>query len=157
MTTSMSATRELITERLTLRPWRLDDADAALEIYGPSMADLAQWIVADGRWAIQRNTDGRVIGGAVLLPLPPGLDDLELGWQLHPATWGQGYARETAHALATWAFSQDVDEVFAVVRPGDDHAAATARHAGMQWVGETAKYFGTTLQVFRLRSVDLTY
>jgi hypothetical protein len=37
-----------------------------------------------GRWAIQRHADGRVIGGAVLLPLPPGLEDLELGWQLHP-------------------------------------------------------------------------
>jgi hypothetical protein len=35
------------------------------------------------------------------------------------------------------------------------HALA-ARHNGMQWVGETAKYFSTTLQVFRLRMADLT-
>lgn len=160
MTTLMNTTRELTTERLTLRPWRLDDAVSALEIYGHP-APLRQWLADEtpgpaGRWAIERNEDGRVIGGAVLLPLPPGLVDLELGWQLHPDTWGNGYARETTHALAEWAFSQDVDEVFAVVRAGDDRAAATARHNGMQWVGETTKYFGTNLQVFRLRMADLT-
>lgn len=182
MSTLMSATRELTTERLTLRPWRIDDAQSALDVYGhpetrrlsPNLARvpglaamrllLRQWIAEDarppgpaGHWAIQRNTDGRVIGGAILLPLPPGLEDLELGWQLHPDTWSDGYARETTHALATWAFGQDVDEVFAVVRAGDARAAATAQHNGMQWVGETTKYFGTTLQVFRLRMADLTH
>lgn len=100
-------------------------------------------------------TDDRVIGGAVLLPLPPGHEDLEIGWQLHPDTWGNGYAGETTDALATWAFSLDVDEIFAVVRPGNARAAATVRNNGMHWVGETTKYFGTDLQVFRLRMADL--
>ncbi|HVW42649.1 MAG TPA: hypothetical protein VHC18_14980 [Amycolatopsis sp.] len=47
-----------------------------------------------------------------------------------------------------------VDEVYAVVRPGKTRAADTVRN-GMHWVGETSKYFGLTLQVFRLRSADL--
>jgi RimJ/RimL family protein N-acetyltransferase len=178
---SPSTTQELVTERLTLRPWRVEDAQAALDIYGhaevtrwlspdldcvPSLAAmrllLQQWIAEDarlpapsGRWAIQRNTDNRVIGGAILLPLPPGNEDLEIGWQLHPGAWGNGYASETTHALATWAFSQDVYEIFAVVRPGNARAAATVRNNGMQWVGETTKYFGVDLQVFRLRMADL--
>jgi len=178
---SSMSTQELTTERLTLRPWHVDDAQAALNVYGhaevtrwlspdmdtvPNLAAmrvlLQQWIAEDarlpapaGRWAIQRNTDNRVIGGAILLPLPPGHDDLEIGWQLHPDTWGNGYATETTHALATWAFSQDVDEVFAVVRAGNARAAATVRHNGMHWVGETTKYFDTDLQVFRLRTADL--
>jgi RimJ/RimL family protein N-acetyltransferase len=178
---SMSTTRELTTERLTLRPWCIDDAQAALDVYGhaevtrwlsPEMdrvPDLAamrlllqQWIAEDsrlpapaGRWTIQRNTDAQVIGGALLLPLPPGHEDLEIAWQLHPDTWGNGYASETTHALATWAFSQDIDEIFAVVRAENARAAATVRHNGMHWVGETSKYFGTNLQVFRLRMADL--
>jgi hypothetical protein len=52
---------------------------------------LQQWIVEDaraippaGRWCIQRQEDERVIGGAILLPLLPGNEDLEIGWQLHP-------------------------------------------------------------------------
>ncbi|HEU5475482.1 MAG TPA: GNAT family N-acetyltransferase [Actinophytocola sp.] len=76
-----------------------------------------------GRWAIHRNTDDRVIGGALLLPLPPGHEDPEIGWQLHPDTWGNGYASETTHALATWAFTQHVNELFAVVRPGNTRTA----------------------------------
>ena len=179
--TFVSTAGELTTERLVLRPWCVDDAQAALDVYGhgdvtrwlspdmdrvPNLATmrllLQQWIAEHarlpapaGRWAIRRRSDGRVIGGAVLLPLPPGREDLEIGWQLHPATWGNGYASETTHALATWTFSQDVDEIFAVVRPGNARAAATVRHNGMQWVGETTKYFGADLQVYRLRAADL--
>ncbi len=108
-----------------------------------------------GRWAIQRQQDERVIGGAILLPLPPGNEDLELGWQLHPEVWGHGYASETTHAIASWAFSQDISEIFAVVRPGNTRAVRSVRRNGMEWVGETSKYFGLTLQVFRLRSADL--
>ena len=83
--------------------------------------------------------------------MPPGREDLEIGWQLTPQAWGHGYASETTHALADWAFHHDVGEIFAVVRPGNVRAAATVRRNGMEWVGETGKYFGMTLQVFRLR------
>jgi RimJ/RimL family protein N-acetyltransferase len=172
----------LHTPRLILRDWQVDDAPAALAVYGdaavarwlsPAMdrvPDLAamrlllqQWIAEAarmaspaGRWAIERREDGKVIGGAVLLPLPPGNEDIEIGWQLHPEVWGQGYATETTHALANWTFGHDIDELFAVVRPGNTRAAATVRRTSMHWVGETGKYFGLTLQVFRLRPADLT-
>jgi RimJ/RimL family protein N-acetyltransferase len=171
----------LVTDRLILRSWHLDDALAALDVFGHAevarwlslimsqVPDLAamqllvqQWIVEDaraivpaGRWCIQRQEDQRVIGGAILLPLPPGKEDLEIGWQLHPEVWGYGYASETTYALAQWAFSQGADEIFGVVRPDNTRAAATVRRNGMEWVGETSKYFGLTMQVFRLRLADL--
>jgi RimJ/RimL family protein N-acetyltransferase len=177
----MTISPTLVTERLTIRPWRPDDAPAALETYGhqevarwlsPAMNrvhDLAamrlvlqQWMAEDlrlgspaGRWAIERTDDRRVIGGAALLPLPPGDEDLEIGWQLTPGVWGKGYASETTFWLASWAFAQGVDELFAVVRPENTRAAATVRRHGMHWVGETTKYFGLELQVFRLRAADL--
>jgi RimJ/RimL family protein N-acetyltransferase len=169
------------TARLVLRGWQVDDAAAALEIYGqqdvarwlsPAMDRvvdvesmgrlLQQWIDEDsaavppaGRWAMQDSRDGRVIGGVILLPLPPGDNDLEIGWQLRPDVWGHGYATEATHGVAGWAFTQEIDEVFAVVRPGNARAAATARRNGMSWVGETDKYYGLTLQVYRLRPADL--
>ncbi|MBB3663636.1 MULTISPECIES: GNAT family N-acetyltransferase [Prauserella salsuginis group] len=171
----------LITPRLRLRGWHVADAPDALAIYqhesvtrwlSPAMARvpdrtemrrlLRQWIgdtacldVPAGHWALERRSDGRVIGGASVLPLPPGNDDLEIGWQLHPDFWGLGYAGEAAFALAGWAFEHDVDELYAVVRPDNTRAAASVRRNGMQWVGETDKYFGMTLQVFRLRPADL--
>lgn len=171
----------MTSERLTLRPWQVEDAPAAFAVYGhpevapwlsPAMSqvrDLAamrvllrrwtaedSWLVAPaGRWAIERIGDRRVIGGAVLLRLPPGDEDLEIGWHLDPAVAGLGYAKEAMFALASWAFRHEVDELFTVVRPEHTDLAATVRQNGMHWVGETTKYFGLDLQVFRLRQADL--
>ncbi|HUZ39413.1 MAG TPA: GNAT family N-acetyltransferase [Streptosporangiaceae bacterium] len=170
----------MITERLVLRGWNAGDAEAALGAYGdgqvarwlaPAMdrvADVAamrvllqQWVAEDarmmapaGRWAIEAREDGRVIGGATLLPLPPD-EEFEMGWQLHPQAWGRGYATEAGLALAQWAFGQGIEQVVALVRPANKRAAATVRHIGMEWVGETEKYHNLRLQEFRLRPGDL--
>jgi RimJ/RimL family protein N-acetyltransferase len=97
-----------------------------------------------------------VIGGVALLPLPPECTDLEIGWQLEPGEWGHGYGGETGHAVAHQAFeSAGISEVFAVVRPGNQRGVATARRVGMEWVGETDKYYGLFLQVYRLTKADL--
>lgn len=172
---------ELTTARLLLRPWQPGDAGAALAIYGnPEVAQqlspalgrvpdvaamrlvLEQWIAEDartappaGRWALELRSDHRLIGGAILLPLPPGGEDLEFGWQVHPDHWGQGYASEAGRAVAHWAFDHDEEEIFAVVRPGNARAEAVARRIGMEWVGETGKYYDLSLQVYRLRHGDL--
>jgi RimJ/RimL family protein N-acetyltransferase len=172
---------DLQTQRLTLRPWRVDDAEAALHVYGeanvarwlsPAMDSvpdvdamrlvLQQWIAEaerlpdpSGRWAIDLRDGGGLVGGAVLLPLPPGGDDLEMGWQLRPDAWGNGYAVEAGLAIARWAFAEGSEEVFAVARPANTRAQATARRIGMDWVGETEKYYDLRLQVFRLRPADL--
>jgi RimJ/RimL family protein N-acetyltransferase len=174
---------ELVTERLRLRRWREEDAARALTIYGdpevacrlsaplPHVPDvdamrrlLAGWIDADGdllppsgRWAVERRADGHLVGGAFLLPLPPGDEDLEFGWHTAREHWGQGYAGEAGRALARWAFEHGEEELFAVVRPGNQRAASVALRMGMEWVGETDKYYGLTLQVYRLRHADLLY
>ncbi len=170
----------LLTERLALRPWHPDDADAALGAYGdaevarwlaPAMDRvqdpgamrlvLQQWVAEDarlispaGRWAIELREESRLIGGATLLPLPPD-EEFEIGWQLDPQAWGHGYATETGLALAQWAFGQGIEQVVAVMRPANKRAVAVARRIGMEWVGETEKYHNLRLQVFRLRPGDL--
>ena len=172
--------QRLVTERLVLRPWNVDDADEALAAYGdagvsrwlaPAMdrvPDLAamrlvlqQWVAEDsrmiapaGRWAIELRQEERLIGGATLLPLPPD-EEFEIGWQLRPDAWGRGYATETGLALARWAFEQGIEQVIAVVRPANTRAIATVRRIGMEWVGETEKYHHLRLQQFRLRPGDL--
>lgn len=171
----------LATERLVLRPWTIDDAGAALGAYGdaqvarwlaPAMDRvrdaaamrlvLQQWAAEDarmmapaGRWAIELREEGRLVGGATLLPLQPD-EEYEMGWQLHPEAWGHGYATETGLALARWAFEQGIEQVIALVRPANTRAVATVRRIGMEWVGETEKYHGLRLQEFRLRPGDLS-
>ncbi|AIR96679.1 GNAT family N-acetyltransferase [Streptomyces glaucescens] len=172
----------LTTDRLVVRDWTVADADAALGIYGSP--DVAHWLtpamdrVRDtaamrcllqaweesrpnlvpprGRWAVQRRDDGTVVGGLGIRLLPPYEDDLEVSWQLAPEAWGRGYAVEAARALIGWAFDHDTDELFAVARPANRRAVATARRLGMQWVGETAKYYDLRLQVYRIRPADLS-
>jgi len=171
----------LITDRLVIRDWTVDDAEAAFAIYGveevthwltPAMdrvgdvaamrAVLQAWHEAQpnlppprGRWAMERRADGKVIGGLGIRLLPPFDEDLELSWQLHPGAWGKGYATEGSRALIRWAFTQDTDELFAVARPNNVRAIATAKRLGMQWVGETSKYYDLRLQVYRIRPGDL--
>lgn len=171
----------LLTGRLALRMWHEGDAGQALAAYGdaevarwlaPAMGQIAdeaamgqllrQWAAEDaglltpaGRWAIELRTDGRVIGGATLLPLPPD-DEYEVGWQLSPREWGHGYGTEAGLALVRWAFSQGLEQVIALVRPANARATAMVRRMGMEWVGETEKYHQLLLQQYRLRPGDLT-
>jgi RimJ/RimL family protein N-acetyltransferase len=88
------------------------------------------------------------------MPVPEA--DVEIGYQLAREYWGRGYITEAAWALARWAFQHSLVELFALVDPENSRAAATARRIGMEWVGESGKYHGTHLQVFRLRPDDLT-
>ena len=167
------------TARLVLRPWTVADAAAALGVYGapevvrwlsPAMepvTDVAAmeqvitgWVAADleppqRRWALELTSGGGLIGSAALLPLPPGDEDLEIGWQLAPEHWGRGLGTEAGHAVAHYAFQAGVEELFSVVRPRNTRATAAAMRMGMDWVGETEKYYGLRLQVYRLRKGDL--
>lgn len=171
----------LTTDRLLIRDWSVEDAEAALAIYSspevvrwltPAMdriRDLAAmrsvlqaWREAQpnltpprGRWAVQMRRDGAVIGGLAIRLLPPYEEDLELSWALHPEAWGQGYATEAGHALMAWAFTQEIDELFAVARPNNVRAIATAKRLSMEWVGETTKYYDLRLQVYRARPTDI--
>jgi RimJ/RimL family protein N-acetyltransferase len=176
-------TLKLETDRLLIRDWEEDDADAALEIFGS--ADVAPWlspaidkvpdaatmrlilqswieaqpnfVVPAGRWAVADRHDGEIVGALLIRLLPPYEEDLEIGWQLRPSAWGHGYATEASRGLMRWAFEEgDVDELFAVARPNNKRAIATAKRLGMQWVGETDKYYDLNLQVYRMRASEFT-
>lgn len=170
----------LTTERLIIRNWSADDAADALTVYGSP--DVSHWLtpvmdrVGDvaamrsvlqaweeaqpnlppprGRWAVQRRDNGRVVGGLGIRLLPPYENDLEINWQLAPDAWGQGYGTEAGLALIAWAFTHDAEEIFAVARPNNTRAIAMAKRLGMEWVGETSKYYGLNLQVYRVRLAD---
>ncbi len=170
---------ELTTRRLRLRPWRVEDAPAALEIYGaedssawsvPStspMRDVATmrtvltgWQGAHsappaGRWAVDQTSDGALVGGVALRPLPPRGTDLGISWELTRAARLSDYPDEVVFAVAAHAFSHDVDEVFALVRPESPTGSEAVRRTGMQWVGETSKYYGRTVRLYRLRASDI--
>ena len=115
------------TERLLIRPWR--DADRApyhslcrdvevMRYLGPlqSRADCDAAIdrmiaskAAHGFcfWAVERRENKRFIGFCGLKPGRGPIDgEIEIGWRLGSAHWGQGYAREAASACLDWGWAQ---------------------------------------------------
>jgi ribosomal-protein-alanine N-acetyltransferase len=176
-----SSTPTINTERLVLGPWTPPDATAALAIFGddqvthwlaPAMepihdeagmlAALERWAKEEsdgqplvGHWAVRRGQDQALLGSITLRRMPPFNQDLELAWQFSPSHWGNGYATEAARGVAAWAFERSAHELFAVMRPANARAEKLARRLGMQWVGETNKYYDLRLQVYRLRPPDL--
>ncbi|HKR52411.1 MAG TPA: GNAT family N-acetyltransferase [Pseudonocardiaceae bacterium] len=170
----------LRTDRVLVRDWSVTDAEAALKIYGHD--DVSRWlpelaripdtaamrvvlqgwaaeqndmVPGTGRWALVLIEGGALVGGITLLPMPVPEADVEIGYQLAPEYWGRGYITEVARELARWAFQHSLVELFALVAPHNTRAATTARRVGMEWVGESDKYHGRRLQVFRLRPDDL--
>jgi RimJ/RimL family protein N-acetyltransferase len=159
----------------------MPDVEAALSIFGddevarwlaPAMSrvpDLAtmqhlvsRWVADSaaiepplGRWKVTDRAAGHTVGAVSLLSLPPDAIDIEIGVQIARGWWGKGYAGEAGEAIAHYAFDSGTDEIFAVARPANHRAASAARHMGMDWVGQTDKYYNTRLDVFRLRRYDL--
>jgi RimJ/RimL family protein N-acetyltransferase len=168
----------LATDRLIARPWSLGEGDlaAAYDIY--SRPEVARWLDAPtasdeirtrierwsqptsdptyGVWAIEERAEpSRPIGSVLLRPLPPAYEDVEVAWHLHPTSWGNGYATEIGRAAAERAFRTGIEEVFAVVRPGNNRSTAVAQRLGMEYVGNTEKFYGVRMRLYRLRPGDL--
>jgi RimJ/RimL family protein N-acetyltransferase len=162
----------LSTVRLRLRAWTTDDADLArlADIYGrdevtcwlggpPTVtaAELVErWRLVHqldprhGCWAIDPVDGGAPAGTVLLKPLPNGVGEVEVGWHLHPDSWGYGYATEAARAVVDRAFDDGLLEVYAVVRPGNEPSLAVCRRLGMQPLGRTTCWYGRELEAFRL-------
>jgi ribosomal-protein-alanine N-acetyltransferase len=181
MANQMTDQLTITTERLLIEPWNPGDAAAGLTIFGDpevtrwltaamepvvdeaAMLDtLDRWVREEaeavppvGHWAVRRGEDEALLGSITLRRMPPYDEDLELAWQFSPGHWGHGYATEAARGVAAWAFERSAHELFAVMRPANARAEKLARRLGMQWVGETDKYYDLRLQVFRLRPPDL--
>jgi RimJ/RimL family protein N-acetyltransferase len=164
------------TERCVVRNWRPSDAERAFDIY--SRWEVAKWLgntpkamaardEADrlverwgklnqdnpkaGRWAVERKADGVVAGTVIFVPLGGGDGEYEVGWHLHPDSWGQGLATESARGALEWARQTlGLTEVLAVVYAGNDASMAVCRRLGMEQLGPTTKYYETELELFRI-------
>jgi RimJ/RimL family protein N-acetyltransferase len=165
------------TARLIVRDWAVADAPAAFAIYGRD--EVMRWLGARprspvasldemreriarwqanaaaepgfGLWAIETRGSGLPIGSVLLSPLPGGDGEVETGWHLNPDHWGNGYATEAARGALDLAFeSLGLDQVVAVVDTGNSRSAAVCGRLGMSHLGQTSRYYGETLELFRI-------
>jgi RimJ/RimL family protein N-acetyltransferase len=137
----------ITTDRLVVRPWRLDEADRFFDIY--RRPEVVRWLgtepmqnrreaietiqrnlarlAADcrfGSWAVVDRSSGVPVGSVIFKALPNGEGEIEIGWQLHPDSLGKGYASAAAAAVLKRGFADGLREVWAVTHL-DDHRPAT--------------------------------
>lgn len=143
------------TERLILRVWR----DIDCEPYADMMVDpeVGKWLggpftreqayervvrfrasLAEGglgRLAIERKSDGRMIGHCGLAPTPdtpPVPNGIEIGWALAPDAWGCGFAVEAARAVIAHGLTRgDVPEILAFTGATNIRSEAVMQRLGM--------------------------
>ena len=179
----------LSTQRLILRPWRAQDVEAALVIYGdgrvmrylgsagagggaPPIADLEamrqrmqKWFDAPpepqelpGRLAIVEKETDLPIGTVILKHLPDSAgtptQDVEVGWHLRVDRWGRGYATEAGRAMIAYGLEiARLPQIFAVVYKENKPSLRVCRRLGMEHIGETDRYYGVDLELFRTRGL----
>jgi RimJ/RimL family protein N-acetyltransferase len=141
----------LETERLVIRPWRLDEAPRLFEILSdPEMVrwfgtrevltDLSQAVeriegylrldAPGGVWVVAHAETDLMLGGVMLID-----DPVQIGWYLHPDSSGHGYAAEAARAVLDHGLASGFTEIRAVTDIDNHASIAVARRIGMRHVG----------------------
>jgi RimJ/RimL family protein N-acetyltransferase len=152
------------TERIVIRPWRPDEADRMYDMLrrmdvvrwfgggvltsrdeaGARIEQYAARLAVDprfGAWAVVERASGVPAGTVLLKPLPDGEGEIEIGWHLHPDSWGKGLATEAAGALLARGFADGLEEVWAVTHLDNYRSSMVCRRIGMHLLGVTHRWY----------------
>ncbi|WP_234439167.1 GNAT family N-acetyltransferase [Streptomyces sp. NRRL B-3229] len=145
------------TERLLLRPLRVSDVDAFVDLHADPQVNrfvgtyshhqaLERLTAIERQWAerghglcaIGLKPNGEFIGRSGLQYWEQ-FDEVELGWTLRTDHWGHGYATEAAQACLDWGFAHlDAEYFTALVRPGNEASVKAAERLGSRRVERTS-------------------
>jgi hypothetical protein len=81
-------------------------------------------------WAVVERATGVPAGTVLLKPLPDGAGEIEIGWHLHPDSWGRGLATEAAQPLLARGFAHGLEEIWAVTDPENRRSARVCEKLG---------------------------
>ncbi len=144
------------TARLILRPWHADDleelerlfADPAVRqgrylpperIIAIAESSLRQWQHNGfGPWAALDKATGQWIGRVGLDELDdwPDAQNVEVGWELHRAWWGQGLATEARLTALQFGFGEhQLERIISVTAPRNTAARRAMERIGLEYQG----------------------
>lgn len=123
-----------------------------------------------GIWVARRKDTGAKIGTCILLPVPidegdtdwslvvPGAyppGQIEVGYLLIPAAWGQGFATEICARLLRFAFEQtSLPEVVATTDPENARSQHVLQKCGMRPLGPKRAYGYDNVSWFEITRED---
>ncbi len=162
------------TERLLIRAWRQEDAPRVLDIR--SRLEVVRWLGTPepvftttldeardhirrwntledppcGYWAIEVKRTTVVAGAVLLLPLPQGDGEVEIGWHLHPDSQGQGFATEAAAAVLRRGFAGGLGEILALTDLDNEPSKSVCARLGMTPMGRVRKWYDVESLLFGL-------
>jgi RimJ/RimL family protein N-acetyltransferase len=161
----------LRTDRLTLRMLRESDFDAYAEMCadaetmryigdGEPLARPMAWrnlammvghwsLRGYGLWAAEERATG-VLVGRIGFWNPDGWPGFELGWMLHRAFRGRGYATEGARAALQFAFTRlRQPQVLSLIHPENAASVRVAQRLGECLLG-SVEVMGKSALVYRI-------
>ncbi|MGZ4187327.1 MAG: GNAT family N-acetyltransferase [Solirubrobacteraceae bacterium] len=158
MSEPASALDRLETERLACGRPRVEDADELsglmlhpdvlrttwFEPQPPTGSYVADKLAGDikhwerygfGPWLLRDRAGGELVGrGGLKHTTATGLHEVEIGWTIDPARWGEGLATELARASVQTAFDVlGLDEVIAYTAPDNVSSWRVMEKAGMEF------------------------
>lgn len=144
----------LETERLLLREFQPEDADALLKVLGDPVTmqyypapfprcEVEHWIRRNraryhdsgfGLWAMLLKAKGELIGDCgFFVRSVEGEFEYELGWHVRRDCWNKGYATEAARHCIEYAFSRvGPERMIALIRPENLSSCRVAEKNGMR-------------------------
>ena len=153
----------LETDRLVLRHWRKSDFRPYHAIlsqpevhrhFGPKpasaedcwrrlLAAVGNWqLNGFGTWAIERKSDGKLIGNAGLFTAwrdiePEFGEEPEMGWIFAAETHGQGFASEACRAVVEWGEANlQPSPWWAIIAPANEPSLKLAERLGFERLHE---------------------
>lgn len=156
------------TDRLVLRPYRLDDYPRLRALYETDRAAfiggrltprqvwdayincIGQWpLFGFGGWAVEEAESGALVG-EVAITHPVDFPEVELGWLLLEGFEGRGYAYEAALAARNWAFTEtEIATLVSYVNPANIRSARLAERLGATVDPEALMPDGDAVLVYR--------
>jgi len=92
-------------------------------------------------WAVIERSTGVPAGSVLLKPLPDGAGEIEIGWHLHPDSWGRGLATDAGQALLERGFALGLSEVWAVTHLDNYRSVRVCEKLGMRLLGVTHRWY----------------
>ncbi|MFC3715347.1 GNAT family N-acetyltransferase [Luteimonas soli] len=137
------------TDRLLLRPPRIEDFDGFAELQADAEATRfigghvtraeawRRFLWQPGAWLVQGfgmfgvvEKSGQWVG-QIGPWKPEGWPGNEIGYSFHPRAWGKGYATEAGIAAVDWAFEHlGWDDIIHCIDPGNEASQRVAQRLG---------------------------